>query len=233
MLTILRKLGILRYGTKKAKFTSAKDMPAEFLMNDVSNAEKDLVNKQDVEKVRNALKTSKGKSVLKWIVIVIVGFLALCFALGMLFGTDQTVTEGRKTAVSDVASEPAVSTLAGQKLASLKTATAEDEINMLFVHVSQANLDENISDFMKYYAASFPDRSGKEEKTLETWSKYDFASLDFFVFDLQVDGSRAEASVGWEIALLEKGASAPRLIETTNEVVLEKGGSGWQIVSLQ
>lgn len=48
---ILRKLGILRFGTKKGIYTSAKDMPAEFLMDDVYNADKDLVTKQDVKNV--------------------------------------------------------------------------------------------------------------------------------------------------------------------------------------
>lgn len=62
MLDLLRKLGILRYGTKTAKYTSAKDMPAEFLMDDVTNAEKDLFNKQDVAKVRELLKPPKDES---------------------------------------------------------------------------------------------------------------------------------------------------------------------------
>lgn len=234
MLDLLRKLGILRYGTKKAKFTSAKDMPTEFLMNDVSNAEKDLVNKQDVEKVRKALKTSKGKAVLKWLVICIVGFLGICFALGMLFGTDEPGTKDQVTSTAkDAVSTPATFDLTGPNVAPPRPVTVADEINLVFSAISQANIDENIAAFMQYYAAAFPDRAGKEQKTLETWRKYDFASLDFFVFALQVDGNRAEASVGWEMALLENGGGQPRLAETTNEVVLEKGDSGWQIVSLQ
>lgn len=42
LLDILAKLGILRYGAKKATWSSGKDMPAEFLMDDVYNAERDL-----------------------------------------------------------------------------------------------------------------------------------------------------------------------------------------------
>lgn len=41
----LRKLGILRYGTKSYTYTSGKDMPAEALMDDVYDADKDLVSK--------------------------------------------------------------------------------------------------------------------------------------------------------------------------------------------
>ena len=48
---ILRKLGILRFGTKTGTYTSAKDMPAEFLMDGVYNADKELVTKQDVKNV--------------------------------------------------------------------------------------------------------------------------------------------------------------------------------------
>jgi membrane protease subunit (stomatin/prohibitin family) len=47
-LDLLAKLGILRFGTKKAVYHSAKDMPAELLMNDVFNAERDLTTGQDV-----------------------------------------------------------------------------------------------------------------------------------------------------------------------------------------
>jgi hypothetical protein len=49
LIDILRKLGILRFGTKTGTYTSAKDMPAEFLMEGVYNADKDLVTKQDVK----------------------------------------------------------------------------------------------------------------------------------------------------------------------------------------
>lgn len=40
----LRKLGILRYGATKATYTSAKDRPAEFMMDGVMDAEKDLTH---------------------------------------------------------------------------------------------------------------------------------------------------------------------------------------------
>lgn len=224
MLTLLRKLGILRYGTKSYTYTSGKDLPAKALMDDVYDEEKDLVNKEDVEKVRETLKTSQGKAVLKWVMLCFLGFLAGCFVLGLLFSNDPAETHGGKVVESSAAQQ-------GKPL--VRPLTAADEINQLFSGVRQANLEENISEFMKYYASTFPDRADKQQKTLETWQKFDFLSLDFFVFDLQVDGSSAQASLGWEIALLEKGASEPQLIETTNQVVLEQGGAGWQIVSLQ
>ncbi len=43
-LDLLAKLGILRYGAKAAVYRSAKDRPAEFMMDGVFNAERDLVN---------------------------------------------------------------------------------------------------------------------------------------------------------------------------------------------
>ena len=49
LLDLLAKLGILRFGTKKAVYHSAKDMPAEFLMNDVFDAERDLTTAQDIK----------------------------------------------------------------------------------------------------------------------------------------------------------------------------------------
>lgn len=49
LLDLLAKLGILRFGAKKAVYHSAKDMPAEFLMNDVFDAERDLTTTQDIK----------------------------------------------------------------------------------------------------------------------------------------------------------------------------------------
>ena len=48
-LDLLAKLGILRFGTKKAVYRSGKDMPTEFLMNDVVNAERDLTTAADLK----------------------------------------------------------------------------------------------------------------------------------------------------------------------------------------
>lgn len=52
---ILAKLGILRFGTNKAVWRSGRDMPAEMLMNDVFNAERDLTTKKDIGAVSEAL----------------------------------------------------------------------------------------------------------------------------------------------------------------------------------
>ena len=44
LLDVLAKLGILRFGTKAAVYKSAKERPTELLMDDVFNADRDLVN---------------------------------------------------------------------------------------------------------------------------------------------------------------------------------------------
>lgn len=46
ILDLLAKLGILRFGTKKAVWHSAEDMPAEILMDGVFDAERDLTSKE-------------------------------------------------------------------------------------------------------------------------------------------------------------------------------------------
>ncbi|AGF77303.1 hypothetical protein UWK_00725 [Desulfocapsa sulfexigens DSM 10523] len=51
LVLILRKVGVLRYGVKKYKYTSAKDMPAEALMDNVYDAKKDLITKEDLKKL--------------------------------------------------------------------------------------------------------------------------------------------------------------------------------------
>lgn len=58
LIDILRKLGILRFGAKTGTYTSAKDMPAEFLINGVYNADKELLTKKDV---KNAMAAVTGE----------------------------------------------------------------------------------------------------------------------------------------------------------------------------
>ncbi len=47
LLLILRKLGILRYGAVKYKYTSGKDMPARAILDDVYDEKKDLLHRDD------------------------------------------------------------------------------------------------------------------------------------------------------------------------------------------
>gem|GEM_PF-3159594 len=56
LILILRKIGVLRYGVKSYKYTSAKDMPAEALFDDVYDAEKDLLTKADLKKLSSRKK---------------------------------------------------------------------------------------------------------------------------------------------------------------------------------
>ena len=44
LLDALAKLGILRFGSKAAVYRSESERPTEFMMDDVANAERDLVN---------------------------------------------------------------------------------------------------------------------------------------------------------------------------------------------
>ncbi len=55
LLDLLAKLGILRFGTRKGVWHSGKDLPEEFLMNDVFNAKRDLTTVEDVKAAKQAL----------------------------------------------------------------------------------------------------------------------------------------------------------------------------------
>jgi uncharacterized membrane protein len=85
IMDLLRKLGIVRYGTKSATYTSAKDMPAEFLMEDVYNAEKDLTTKEDLKAATAALKQGGGRKALYWISLVIGVLWLILFLMGTGF----------------------------------------------------------------------------------------------------------------------------------------------------
>lgn len=52
---ILRKLGIFRSGSVSGTYTSGKDRPIEFQMDDVYNAKKDLTTKEDLEKIKEKI----------------------------------------------------------------------------------------------------------------------------------------------------------------------------------
>jgi hypothetical protein len=99
IMDILRKLGVFRSGTVAKKYKSGKDMPAELLMDDVYDADKDLVTKDDVQHVHDAMnehsKKNKKKIHLKrsiffWSVTCIAVFFVLAhfdsgFSINMVF----------------------------------------------------------------------------------------------------------------------------------------------------
>jgi hypothetical protein len=58
-LDLLAKLGILRYGSKAAVYRSGTERPAEFLINGVFNAERDLTTAKDIAEIRKALNGRK------------------------------------------------------------------------------------------------------------------------------------------------------------------------------
>lgn len=60
ILDLLAKLGILRFGTRKGVWHSGKDLPEEFLMNDVFNAKRDLTTAEDVKAAKKVLLGEKS-----------------------------------------------------------------------------------------------------------------------------------------------------------------------------
>jgi len=82
---VLRKLGILRYGVKTGTYTGMKDRPAEFFMEGVFNAEKDLVNREDVKNAAAAMKSLGGRRVLFWAAVALGAFVLLILAAGSGF----------------------------------------------------------------------------------------------------------------------------------------------------
>ncbi len=62
-LDFLRKLGLGRYGVTAGTYASGKDLPAEFLMDDVYGAKKDLISRKDVAHVGGARQKSRGRMV--------------------------------------------------------------------------------------------------------------------------------------------------------------------------
>jgi hypothetical protein len=82
IMDLLRKLGIVRYGAKSATYTGMKDRPAEFYMEGVFNAEKDLVNQDDVKNAAATAKSLGGRKVLFWVAVALGALSLLLFAAG-------------------------------------------------------------------------------------------------------------------------------------------------------
>ena len=97
-LDMLRKLGILRYGTKTATYTGMKDRPAEFFMDGVFKADKDLANREDVNKAVIAVKSLEGRKIMFWTVLPLAAFALLMFiassGLTVRFGIDALLWGG-------------------------------------------------------------------------------------------------------------------------------------------
>jgi hypothetical protein len=98
VLDVLRKLGILRYGTKTATYTGMKDRPAEFFMDGVFNADKDLINREDVKQAATAVKSLGGRKIMFWAVLPLGAFALLMFVassgLTVWFGVDALLWGG-------------------------------------------------------------------------------------------------------------------------------------------
>lgn len=85
-LDILRKLGIFRSGAVSGTYTNAVNRPSELQMEGVYDAKKDLVNKNDVENVKQKLidgnkpdpdKATTGRKIVFFLVLLIGTFILL------------------------------------------------------------------------------------------------------------------------------------------------------------
>lgn len=97
-LDLLRKLGIFRSGNVSGTYTSAKDMPTEFLMDDVMDAKKDLTTKADINHLAKSVmadakpnpgKVSSGRKIFFWITVAVgalflIGFFSSGFSFNLV-----------------------------------------------------------------------------------------------------------------------------------------------------
>jgi len=80
---LLRKLGILRYGFKSGTYTSTKDMPPELFQEDVYDAQKDLLHRDDIKAAAAAIKQGGGRKVFYWVSLVIGVLFLILFLVGV------------------------------------------------------------------------------------------------------------------------------------------------------
>jgi len=101
----LRKLGILRFGTKTYRYTSGRDMPAEALMDDVIDAKKDLLFDIDLnEKKENVPSKQPKKGVKMWkkilgglLLLIVISITAVLWATSGMVESAESFFDAVKT----------------------------------------------------------------------------------------------------------------------------------------
>ena len=87
----LRKLGILRYGSAKGTFTSAKNKSDELTFERVYDAKKDQVHKEDVAKAAKTMRTVGKAGIAAKAIFWIAALLGAFLNLGLLSADGFTV----------------------------------------------------------------------------------------------------------------------------------------------
>lgn len=82
VVALLRKLGILRFGTAKGTFTSAKDKSDELTFDNVYDAKKDLLHKEDVIEAP-VIKTGLNSAMIAKIIFAVTVLIGSVFVLGL------------------------------------------------------------------------------------------------------------------------------------------------------
>lgn len=74
----------------------------------------------------------------------------------------------------------------------------QGQLQTVLSALRNAQMQKNISDFMKVYAPDFPDLEQKRKETLESWQNYDYVNLVFAVDQVKaIDPDHAQARVTW------------------------------------
>lgn len=113
------------------------------------------------------------------------------------------------------------------------TASSEAEIKKVFDTIKQANMTEDINLFMSCYSTAFPNLEEKKGNTIQTWKDMDITALNFAMRDLITMTNTAEVTIDWLITTRSADSGQTETFNTTNNVVLQKEGGQWKIVSLK
>jgi predicted RNA-binding Zn-ribbon protein involved in translation (DUF1610 family) len=97
-----------------------------------------------------------------------------------------------------------------------------------------AQLEKDISKFLKSYASSFPGLDKKQQKTLAIWKKYDYLALHYDMRDFAVlDPKTLTTLVRWSLETRNLANQEKEKSTLTYKVWFSQEGGGWRIKQLE
>lgn len=84
------------------------------------------------------------------------------------------------------------------------TVITKDHIIALLEDIKIANLTKDIALWETRYTIAYLGSDRKKEKQLEQWREYDFNSLDYNVYDVEIKSDTASAFVTWNMEILSR-----------------------------
>lgn len=116
----------------------------------------------------------------------------------------------------------------------LGPAVLQNQLAVLFNQLREAQLKQDISQYVQAFSPGFPDLDQRCQRTLAVWDIYDYSSLDFDLDEVKMlDGGRAFAKVIWNIKTQHKQTQNIKTETFAYHVWFSRDSGRWLISNLK